>query len=222
MKSVRFAAIAIGCALLLASGSPSVRADFVNGSFEDGDYSFDGNGAASLPVGSTTITGWTTFGGELAVIRNANAFGLSTPFGDHFIDLAGYHDSAPYGGVEQSIATVVGGTYVVSLYLNLYNGIGAIGPDSVTVTAGGSSEILSVVTDDPNNVWLERTFTFVAQSTSTLVQIQGNSSASGNYIGLDNVSITGTGAVPEPSSVVMLGLGGLGMLGYARARKGAR
>ncbi len=38
------------------------------------------------------------------------------------------------------------------------------------------------------------------------------------YETFDNIAIGGQ-AVPEPSSVVMLGLGGLGMLGYARARR---
>lgn len=220
MNLNRFAALIAVIAIM--AGSTSARAAFVNGSFEDGNYSFDGNGAQSLSTGSTTINGWTTIGAELAVIRNANSFGISTPFGDTFLDLTGYHDGSPYGGVEQTIATVVGHTYDVSLYLGMNNTVGdGFGPVAVTVTAGLASGTLSASSSGSGDIWTQETFTFVAQSTSTTVQIQGESTGSGHYIGLDNVSIRDAGAaVPEPASVVMLGLGAVGLLGYNRARKG--
>lgn len=209
----RFSAIVL-TAILCSSTS---RADFSNGSFEAGNFTFDGNGADSLQPGSTTITGWTTFDAELAVIENTNNFGLSTPFGNVFLDLTGYHDSAPYGGVEQSVATVAGQTYQVSLYLGVNNdsGLNAYGPVSVQITAGSSSAILTANPAGSGNIWTEETFSFVANSTSTLVSIQGYSTASGHYIGLDNLSISPS-LVPEPSSIVMLCAGCLILTIFAR------
>jgi hypothetical protein len=209
----RFVAIVLIASLC----SSTSRADFTNGSFEAGNYTFDGNGADSLQPGSTTITGWTTFAAALAVIENTNDFGLATPFGNTFLDLTGYHDSSPYGGVEQSVATVVGNTYQVSLYLGVNNdqGLNANGPVSVQITAGSSSAILTANPTGSDNVWTEETFSFVADSTSTLVTIQGNSTASGHYIGLDNLSIS-PAIVPEPSSIAMLCAGFAIWTGFAR------
>jgi Protein of unknown function (DUF642) len=203
--------------LIASLCSSTSRADFTNGSFEAGNYTFDGNGADSLQPGSTTITGWTTFGAELAVIENTNNFGLVTPFENNFLDLTGYHDSSPYGGVEQSVATVVGDTYQVSLYLGVDNdqGLNGYGPVSVQIAAGSSSTILTANSTGPGNIWTEEIFSFVADSTSTLVAIQGNSTASGHYIGLDNLSIS-PGVVPEPPSIVMLCAGCAMLTGFAR------
>ena len=208
--------------LAMNAGSAATRADFINGSFESGSYTFNGQGADSLGVGSTAITGWTTIGGELAVIQDTNSFGLATPFGDKFLDLTGYHDSSPYGGVEQSIATVLGQSYQVSLYLGINATMGAPGPVSVLVSAGGSSATLTANPMGSGDLWTLETFSFTASSASTLVSIQGDSTANGHYIGLDNVSIVGTSVVPEPASLVLvgLGLGLLGVTGRARLRRG--
>lgn len=207
--------------VMLVAGSAYSRADFVNGSFEAGNYTFNGQGAVSLQPGSTDITGWRTFGAELAVIKNANSFGLTTPYGDIFLDLTGYHDSAPYGGVSQLVATVIGQTYDVSLYLGVNNSLGeAIGPVSVQVTAGSSSGLLTANPPGAGMIWTQKTFSFVADSTATLVQIQGSSTAGGRFIGLDNVSINAR-AVPEPASVTLLGIGAVAVLGPARRRRAA-
>ncbi|HEU5115530.1 MAG TPA: DUF642 domain-containing protein, partial [Isosphaeraceae bacterium] len=143
----------------LAASSPAC-ADFANGSFENGTYVFDAQGADSLAPGSTAITGWTTFGGELAVIQNVNSFGISTPFGSHFLDLTGYHDASPYGGVQQSIATVPNVSYNLSLYLGVNDTVGANGPISVQVTAGANSTTLSANPTGAGMIWTLETWTF--------------------------------------------------------------
>jgi hypothetical protein len=205
---------------VLIVGSNQSSANFINGSFENGNYSFDAQGANSLGVGSTAITGWTTFGGELAVIQGTNSFGISSPFGDKFLDLTGYHDSSPYGGVQQSVGTVVGQSYLVSLYLGVNATAGAPGPVSVVVSAGSSSATLTANPTGSGDLWTLETFSFVANSTSTLVSIQGDSTANGHYIGLDNVSIAGPSVVPEPASLVLFGIGLLGVIGRTRLRRG--
>ena len=57
------------------------HAQVQNGSFETGTFVDNGAGAASLGVGSTAITGWTTTNAELAWIVNGDAYGIATPQG---------------------------------------------------------------------------------------------------------------------------------------------
>jgi hypothetical protein len=53
---------------------------------------------------------------------------------------------------------------------------------------------------------------FTATNTSTLVSILGTQGGStGNYIGLDNVSLLQTSAAPVPGPIVGAGLPGLAM-----------
>ena len=132
------------------------------------------------------------------MIENANYFGgLSTPNGNIFLDLTGYHDSAPYGGVEQTINTTPGQTYQLSFELGVNNSLGyAYGPASVSVTAGASSTILTANPSGSGMIWTAESFEFTATSSTTTIAVQGNSTAGGGFIGLDNVSVT----IPPSSS----------------------
>jgi hypothetical protein len=214
MRRVAFTTLSL-IAVGLAISSPA-HADLVNGSFEDGTYTFGGDGGDSLPAGSAAITGWTTFAAELAVIENTNTFGLSTPYGNIFLDLTGYHDSAPYGGVEQSITTVIGQSYTLTLYLGVNNtsGDNAYGPVSVQVMAGTDSTTLTANPAGDGMIWTPETWQFTADSTTTNVMIQGESTASGHFIGLDNLSVSPS-VVPEPTSLFMLSIGVIGIMSYA-------
>jgi hypothetical protein len=198
-SAMRFATVV---AAMMLFASPLHAGNLItNGSFESGTYTFDGNGAASLPAGSTAITGWTTFAAELAPISNTNVFGITTPFGSVFLDLTGYHDSSPYGGVMQSISTTSGQSYLLTLDLGVDNSVSQYsGPISVAVKAGSDS---TTFTDDPTGtgvIWTPFSFTFTANSSSTTISIQGTHGI--DYIGLDNVSVVAA-AVPEPSSLAL-------------------
>src|SRR5690349_7006660 len=92
----------------------------VNGSFEIGFPALPnhpGDNTESLAVGSTEITGWTVINGEIAWINTVpvNAFGLAPTDGSKLLDLTGYHDSVPYGGVSQTVATIQGLDYTPSI-----------------------------------------------------------------------------------------------------------
>ncbi len=193
----------------------------VNGSFETGtNPPSQGSNGVALLTGSTAITGWTVIGGTsgdgLAWLPNGNSYGVSTPFGNDFLDLTGYHDNAPYFGVSQSISTVVGQAYTLSLDLgvdesnSLYSG-----PIAVQVMAGPVTQTLTDTSTGTGNIWTAFNVNFTATSTSTTISIQGTQ---GNqYIGLDNVSVA---AVPEPSTLIMVGMATMivGACSWARRR----
>jgi hypothetical protein len=208
--------------LFVASFAANAQNLAQNGSFELGNFSGTPNPyAESLPVGSTVITGWTTVNAEiswdLAPIQVQGSDYLTAPNGNYFLDLTGYHDAAPYGGVSQTISTVVGQNYNVSFeigsdYYYNYDYPGYVLDPGVAVSINGAP-VFSAYT--PLNVlnqpdlWTSESFTFTAASTSSTISLVGISPADNSpYIGLDNVAVE---AVPEPSSFVLLltGLTGL-------------
>jgi hypothetical protein len=193
----------------------------MNGSFEDGTFSPDGNGAVALSPPSTAITGWTVISSQLAWITNSNSFGLSASDGDKLLDLTGYDDSSPYGGVEQSVATTIGDQYLLTFDLGNY-GINTIA--AIEASADASNQTFSAQNLAGGQEWYSQSFYFTATSASTLIQLLGiTASNGGNYIGLDNVALTdlgptGTPSVPEPGSLIVWSLVG-GIFGVGGIRK---
>lgn len=167
----------------------------VNGGFENTAATFvaDSYGLMSLPAGSTVIPGWTTTDAELAWSRNDNTFGGATPFGAFYLDLTGYHDQPPYAGVRQTVATTPGQTYRLTLSLGSNAEYpGAAGQKQVAVSCGNAR---TTFTFDPvgtsNNEWGTFHFHFTADTAGTEVIITGLT-ASGIYLGLDNISMVAT------------------------------
>jgi Protein of unknown function (DUF642)/PEP-CTERM motif len=152
--------------------------------------------------------------GELAWLNNNNSFGIITPYDSFFLDLAGYLNTVPYGGVTQTINTIVGQNYTLSLSLAIVNPTYP-GPISVTATAGSSSQNFTFNASGAGSQWGSFGFNFTATSALTPISITGVSTANGFYIGLDNVSVESrdSGTIPEPSSV--FGLLGLGVFGIS-------
>lgn len=171
----------------------------VNGSFENVSNTFagDSSGLMSLPIASTSIPGWTTTTAELAWVDNTNSFGAGTPFGRFSLELTGYHDGQPYGGVSQTISTTPGQKYQLALSVGSnadYPGAG--GPKAVAVCAGAAGVVFTMTpTNTTGNRWSTFSFNFTANSTSTVVAIMGLI-ASGVYLGLDNVSVTPDSSPP--------------------------
>jgi uncharacterized repeat protein (TIGR01451 family) len=165
----------------------------VNGSFEniDGTFSPNASGFMDLLPGATDIPGWTVTNGQLTWLSNTNAANLRTPFGSFFLDLTGEDDTAPYGGVTQTIATTPSQTYTLTLSLgaNLDNSDFA-GEKTVLVTTGSSSNLFTFTPTGRGNQWGTFGFDFVATNASTAITITGSSPGSGDkYLGLDNVSV---------------------------------
>ena len=184
-----------------------------NGSFNDPPT----NGDPSLPPGSTYLTAWTVFNAEIAQIHPGNGFGITSVDDGYSLDLTGYHDSPPPGGVTQNIATVTGATYSISFY------VGAIaGLSMVNISAGNLNDDGGSVSGDGSEVWTQYTNTFQAVSTTTNIQLLGiTASDLGRYLGLDAVDVEFVSgpptATPEPVSALLFGCGAL-VLAWKRRR----
>jgi hypothetical protein len=146
-----------------------------------------------------------------------NPFSLSASDGSYFLDLSGYHDNAPYGGVRQSqtVATTIGAQYRLAFDIGTSPAYDSA-PVSVQVTAGTAS---ATFTSTPLNVnqWDSFVFDFYATSANTTIALDGVAATNQKYIGLDNVSMT---LIPEPSTLTLLaGPGLLAFVAWRRLRK---
>jgi len=217
--------------LLATFCSLPLRADSItNGSFEapvvpSGNFT-------NFVSGSSGITGWTVVGAAGGVSIVSGTFtqnGISFPAEDgaQWLDLTGDGTNSNEG-VQQTFATTAGTQYTVSFWVgNVNNPGGIFGTTStVDVLLGGTGGTLLLAARNASTTtgtltWEQFTTTFTATgSTSTLDFINADP-ASDNSNGLDNVSVNPSGttpAVPEPSTLLLLSSGSLGLLGWARKR----
>ena len=150
------------------------------------------------------------------MIGPSNPFSLSASDGHYFLDLTGDKDgNAAFGGVEQSIATVVGANYVLSFDLGSDKNYNAStgGIAGITATAGSTTQNFTFQATGSNQ-WQTETLRFTATASSTEITLTG--SEGNHYIGLDNVSVD---AVPEPASLLVWSLLAGGSAGLVAARK---
>ena len=201
-----------------------------NGSFETFTGVFAGDGGAQLTSASTTLTGWTIGGGEIAVLTTPNSYNLTASVGSNFLDLAGYSNSGfPKGLAQVLTGLTVGQTYEFSMDLGIRNGAcvsggdNCHGPVQASATIGSTSQTFIQDSAIPGNVWGTFGFDFVATGSSMTLTINGVGLPPGNaFIGLDNVSVAPgvVGVVPEPETYALFlaGLGALGMFARKRAK----
>jgi hypothetical protein len=223
-------------AVVLAAGTGAAQANLLtNGSFETiTNFVNQGNDTMLLPVGSTTMTGWTVNGTAagndgVAWIGPTNPFNITAQDGSYALDLTGYSNGAPYAGVQQSVATTSGDTYALTFYLGAE--INGVGTYSIDACGGSTCQTFSVVistatSGTPQNSWTLETLDFTASGPSSVVSLLGtNSGGVQEYIGLDNVSLvdTGVSATPLPAALPLFasGLAGMGLFGWRRKRKNA-
>jgi hypothetical protein len=199
-----------------------------NGSFETFTGVFAGDGGAQLTSASTTLTGWSIVGGEIALLKTPNIYNLAASVGNNFLDLAGYSNGGFPKGVSQVLTGLtVGQTYAFSMDLGIRNGAcvsggnNCHGPVQASATIGSTSQTFTEASAVEGNVWGTFGFNFIATSPSMTLTIDGISLPAGNaFIGLDNVSVAPgvVGAVPEPETYALL-LAGLAALGSVARRR---
>jgi hypothetical protein len=231
----RYSATIFAAAFLSATAA---HAELVtNGSFENGVNVPGTNSDRTLGVGSTDMTGWTVVdnsgnpagstGNNLIWIGNGG-FGLSSPFGNDFIDLTGTTDSVPFVGVAQTLTTVAGQSYAITFDLGVEAGGGIFGgPITVNVGAGSATTTVtdtgtSGTTTSDGTIWTDETVDFTATSTSTQLSFIGETGI--EFIGLDNVSVNAENVspppIPEPATIALLGTGLFGIALVRRRRRG--
>ncbi len=173
----------------------------VNGSFEEGSYVNDGNGAMVLGVGSAVIPGWTVLEDDLAWIDNINNFqGYKASDGVKSLDLTAYGTGAPYAGVKQTIATVTGNYYEVKFDQGIHPFYTST-LNCIEVMAAGKSKVFTA-TAGAVQKWETMTWQFQATSDQTELAFYGVLGQ--NDIGLDNVRVE---AAPEAASLAAIGTG---------------
>lgn len=182
---------------LLAAAPVSLAANLVvNGDFEGyfGGYT----------VTSQGLAGWTVVGANLD--DQVFVFGPTPGLGPQTdaLDLSGFSDN-PGQGVEQTVATLSGGSYRLSF--DYWTGANAL-PSSIDVYVNGAL-LVDELSSGPDA--LPRTYVhdFTASGPTTLRFLSGDLVVAND---IDNVSVS---AIPEPGKGVLL-LAGLLLLGLAR------
>ena len=189
-----------------------------NGSFEQGPSDADPrwNTAQWITLGlnfggTNDIDGWTVdTGGQIDLLRAGSFYGDAAD-GVRHIDLNG----APVQGkISQTISTVVGQTYQVSFDLLGISGLSLGGPTGVRSQIGNGTMFADFAPSLSETGWITQQWTFTAgDSSSTLQFLSLYNNQFGNGPHIDNVRVVEAplSVVPEPSSLVLWGVGMMGI-----------
>jgi hypothetical protein len=186
-------------------------------------------GFTNFFTGSTLITGWTVVGPEVSIV-NGSFVSLGELFpakdGVQWLDLTGDVSNA-VEGVEQTVTTIPGTTYTLSFYVgNVFQPGGAYGTTStVNVRLGGIGGTLlgsftNSSTTPGTQIWQPFSTSFTAAGSSTTLDFINGDSVFDNTNGLDlvDLEVGGSGSVPEPASIGLVG-SALALIAFRMRRK---
>jgi hypothetical protein len=221
--------------MLIALAGLNARANLVtNGSFETTSTPVPAGSFNVYTPGETGLTGWAIVGAAGTNIADVSGlftqFGISFPAedGSNWVDLTGDGSNNNTEGVAQTIATNIGDSYTLVFWVGNVDspstGFGVTSTVDVSANAASLGAFTNSCTACTTTLaWQQFSTTFTATSASTTLTFLNGDPATDNSNGLDNVSLVDNGpaaAVPEPSSMMLLGFGSglLGLVGWLRRR----
>ncbi len=212
--------------ILFMFAAADVRANLItNGSFETPTVPV--GGFTNYGTGSSLISGWTVVGNQVSVVSGSfSQSGISFPAeaGNQWLDLTGDGSNQDTEGVEQTIVTTIGDLYTLSFFVGNVDspgtGFGTTSTVNVYINGGFVDAFTNAIPNSTTQTWEQFTTSGVANATSTTIEFRNGDPVGDNTNGLDNVVLLddGPAAVPEPSSLMLLGFGLLTLAGFARRR----
>ena len=177
----------------------------INGSFERPDIS------PGLTIGFPGIPGWhrtdpITCG--IRVMRTSSAYD-----GDQVVRL----DSGCNTGMGQYLETTQMSDYLISFAYSPYPGIPA---DSNEIETYWDGDLIGTITAEGVGLigpdWIEVTYDVTASRPSPLLEFRASGTSDGRGGLIDFVSVR---RVPEPATMLLMGSGLIGFIGYGLRRK---
>lgn len=186
-----------------------------NGSFEADTFAF--GGTLSLGCGNT-LTGWQTQCSPDNTypwgLPNTNTYNAGpTPYGNQWVIVGDFGNGG--SAIFQTVSGFnVNQTYTLNFALaSELPGAGALVLVSFPSGSSTGSQMFAAPLRGPNywDTWGSYSYNFVATAASVTIRFDGLAGA-GFDAGVDNVSITGGTTVPEPTTLVLLGTGLVGLV----------
>jgi PEP-CTERM motif len=222
MKMLNALVLSVALSLIL---TPSVDANLIiNGSFETPDV---GPGISSAPIGGwdvfyAPILGWTPATGNGLEIQDHVIGSDGTAWSAYDGNQLAEPDAYANSGFYQTVNTFAGHDYNFSF---AYSPRPALIPASSGLEVYINDGLLFTITTSGvglwNTNWSILNYSFKATGGSTTIKFMSTGISDGGSTLIDDVRLIGPTApvpTPEPSTMLLLGCGFAGLVGYGRRR----
>lgn len=205
--------LAVGVLSIVTLCLSTAHAGLINGGFETPDI----NSSSNIVVfaGSPILVGWQISGGSGIDLVSS----LWAPSeGSQSISLNWINPTT----ISQQIATTAGQQYSLSFDMaaEVFGGAALRTMDVLWNNSVIASPQFSYTGQGPTSMgWVSFSYSVIGTGSDTLA-FRSTTTNPANYgPALDNVRLDAVSAVPEPGSLILFGLGALGLFGAARKRR---